>query len=126
MATANPLWGAPRVHGELLKLGLDVSESTVSRYMPRTRKPPSQTWRSFLDNHIGELISIDLFTVPTNRFQVLLFGHGPSPCTVDSSSVGWRPFLGKPPRGPCFEIAMLCQAGCGPRSSCIFAARASG
>ncbi len=71
MATANPLWGAPRVHGELLKLGLDVSETTVSRYMPRNRQPPSQTWRSFLDNHIGDLVSIDFFTVPTARFQVL-------------------------------------------------------
>ncbi len=67
MATANPLWGAPRVHGELLKLGLDVSESTVSRHMPRSRKPPSQTWRSFLDNHMGELVSIDFFTVPREK-----------------------------------------------------------
>jgi transposase InsO family protein len=71
MANANPLWGAPRVHGELLKLGLDVSETTVSRFMPRGRKPPSQTWRNFLDNHIGDLVSIDFFTVPTARFQVL-------------------------------------------------------
>ena len=51
MATANPLWGAPRIHGELLKLGFDLSETTVSRYMPRRRKPPSPSWRVFLNSH---------------------------------------------------------------------------
>lgn len=71
MAKSNPLWGAPRVHGELLKLGIDVSERTVSRCMPRTRKPPSQKWRAFLDNHIEELVSIDFFTVPTATFRIL-------------------------------------------------------
>ena len=71
MAGSNPLWGAPRVHGELLKLGIDISERTVSRWMPKRRKPPSQHWRSFLDNHIGELVSIDFFTVPTATFRVL-------------------------------------------------------
>ncbi len=71
MATVNPLWGAPRIHGELLKLGIEVSERTVSRYMPEQRKPPSQSWRTFLKNHVGDLVSIDLFTVPTARFQVL-------------------------------------------------------
>jgi putative transposase len=71
MAGSNPLWGAPRVHGELLKLGIDISERTVSRYMPKRRNPPSQNWRAFLDNHIGELVSIDFFTVPTATFHVL-------------------------------------------------------
>ena len=71
MATANPLWGAPRIHGELLKLGIEVSERTVSRYMPEQRKPPSQSWRTFLKNHMGDFVSIDLFTVPTTRFQAL-------------------------------------------------------
>jgi len=71
MATANPLWGAPRIHGELLKLGFDVSESTVSRYLPRRRKPPSPRWRTFLNSHASELVSIDFFTVPTARFHVL-------------------------------------------------------
>src|SRR5262245_11585270 len=52
MATANPLWGAPRIHGDLLKLGLDVSERTVSRSIPKRRSPPSQTWRTFLANHV--------------------------------------------------------------------------
>ena len=71
IANANILWGAPRVHGELLKLGIDVSERTVSRWMPRRTKPPSQTWRAFLDNHVGDLVSIDFLTVPTATFRVL-------------------------------------------------------
>ena len=71
MTQANPLWGAPRIHGELLKLGIDISERTVSRLMPKNRKPPSQTWRTFLDNHIREMVSIDFLTVPTATFRVL-------------------------------------------------------
>ncbi len=71
MCRANPLWGGPRIHGELLKLGLDVSEATVSKYMIRDRRPPSQTWRTFLDNHSKELVAIDFLTVPTARFRVL-------------------------------------------------------
>src|SRR6516162_1589979 len=71
MAEANPLWGAPRIHGELLKLGIEVAERTVSRLMPKRRKPPSQSWRAFLANHVNELISIDFFTVPTATFRVL-------------------------------------------------------
>src|SRR5215469_7119650 len=58
MAAANPLWGAPRIHGELLKLGIEISERTVSRLLPRKRRPPSQSWKTFLDNHAGELVSI--------------------------------------------------------------------
>jgi transposase InsO family protein len=65
------LWGAPRIHGELLKLGIDVSQATVTRYMVRHPKPPSQTWRTFLDNHVGGLVSIDFFVVPTATFAVL-------------------------------------------------------
>jgi hypothetical protein len=71
MAVANPYWGAPRIHGELLKLGIEISERTVSRLMPKYRKPPSQTWRAFLNNHVQDLVSIDFFTVPTDRFRVL-------------------------------------------------------
>ena len=71
MATANPLWGAPRIHGELLKLGIDVAERTVSRLMPKRRPQPSQTWRTFLANHVRDLVSIDFFTVPTARLRVL-------------------------------------------------------
>jgi len=71
MCRANPLWGAPRIHGELLKLGLDVSESTVSKYMIKDRRPPSQTWRTFLENHAKDLVAIDFLTVPTATFRVL-------------------------------------------------------
>ena len=63
MSQANPLWGAPRIHGELLKLGIEISETSVSKYMARSGKPPSQAWRTFLENHIGELVSIDFLTV---------------------------------------------------------------
>ena len=71
MATTNPLWGAPRIHGELLKLGIEVSKRTVSRWMPKRPKPPSQTWRAFLENHLKDLVSIDFFTVPSATFQIL-------------------------------------------------------
>jgi putative transposase len=71
MSQANPYWGAPRIHGELLKLGIKISERTVSRLMPRNPKPPSQTWSTFLDNHFKDLVSIDFFTVPTITFRVL-------------------------------------------------------
>ena len=71
MSRTNPLWGAPRIHGELLKLGIDVSQATVSKYMVRHRKPPSQTWRTFLKNHAQDIASVDFFTVPTATFRVL-------------------------------------------------------
>ena len=71
MSLENPLWGAPRVHGELQKLGIEVSQATVSKYLVRGREPPSQTWRTFLDNHNSDLISIDFLTVPTATFRVL-------------------------------------------------------
>ena len=71
MSRANPLWGAPRIHGEQLKLGLTVSQATVSKYMVRPRRPPSQAWRTFLKNHAPDLIALDFFTVPTATFRVL-------------------------------------------------------
>jgi transposase InsO family protein len=71
LATANTFWGAPRIHGELLKLGIDVAERTVSRLLPKRRIPPSQTWRTFLANHVRDLVSLDFFTVPTVRLRVL-------------------------------------------------------
>jgi putative transposase len=71
MAEANLSWGAPRIHGELLKLGIEISERTVSRLMPRRHTVPSQTWRTFLDNHVRDLVSVDFFTVPTARLHVL-------------------------------------------------------
>jgi putative transposase len=71
MNRENPLWGAPRIHGELLKLGIDIGETSVGKYIVRSRKPPSQTWRTFLENHVKSMVSVDFFTVPTIRFQVL-------------------------------------------------------
>jgi putative transposase len=71
MSSENPLWGAPRIHGELLMLGIEVSPASVSKYMTRHRKPPSQTWRTFLRNHMGDMASIDFFTVPTATFRIL-------------------------------------------------------
>ena len=70
ISQANPLWGAPRIHGELLKLGIEVSETTVAKYLIRTRKPPSQTWRTFLENHAKDIVATDFFTVPTATFRV--------------------------------------------------------
>jgi transposase InsO family protein len=71
MSTANPMWGAPRIHGELQKLGLKISQAAVSKYLGRRSKPPSQTWRTFLDNHRQTLVSVDFFVVPTVLFKVL-------------------------------------------------------
>src|SRR6516164_5751673 len=70
MAAANPIWGAPRIHGELQKLGFEISERTVSRLIPKDRKP-TQTWMTFLRNHVGQLVSVDFFTVATIRLGVL-------------------------------------------------------
>jgi putative transposase len=71
MSAANPRWGAPRIHGELGKLGIKVSETTVAKYMVRHRNPPSQTWRTFLANHIKDIVSADFFVVPTATFRLL-------------------------------------------------------
>jgi putative transposase len=71
MSLANPRWGAPRIHGELLKLGIQVSQATVAKYMVRHRNPPSQTWRTFLKNHMQTLVSADFFVVPTITFRLL-------------------------------------------------------
>jgi len=79
MCRANPLWGAPRIHGELLKLGIEISETTVSKYMIKRQGPPSQNWRTCLQNHTKELIALDFFTIPTATFRVLfvlvILGH---------------------------------------------------
>jgi transposase InsO family protein len=80
MSIENPTWGAPRIHGELLMLGIDIAEPTVSKYMVRPRKPPSQTWKTFLRNHVDDMVSIDFFTVPTATFRILyvlvILSHG--------------------------------------------------
>ena len=71
MSRQNSTWGAPRIHGELLTLGIQLGETSAGKYMVRRRMPPSQTWRTFLKNHVKELVSVDFFTVPTIGFQVL-------------------------------------------------------
>jgi transposase InsO family protein len=80
MNKENPLWGAARIHGELLKLGFEVAQSTVSKYMARRRGPPSQSWKTFLRNHADAIAAIDLCVVPTasfeNLFVFLVLGHG--------------------------------------------------
>ena len=80
MSKENPLWGAPRIHGELLKLGFALAESTVSKYMVKRRGPPSQGWRTFLRNHADAIAAIDLCVVPTLTFErlfaFLVVGHG--------------------------------------------------
>jgi hypothetical protein len=80
MSKENPLWGAPRIHGELLKLGFELAESTVSKYMIRRQGPPSQNWRAFLGNHADVIAAIDLCVVPTLTFERLfafiVLGHG--------------------------------------------------
>jgi putative transposase len=68
---ANPLWGTPRIVGELRKLGTNVAKSTVDKYRVRSRKAPSPTWKAFLKNHVNNLVSIDFFIVPTIRFKLL-------------------------------------------------------
>ena len=71
MQSDNVGWGAPRSHGELTKLGIEISQATVSKYMVHPRKPPSQTWRTFLANHAKDIAAIDFFTIPTATFRVL-------------------------------------------------------
>ena len=71
MCSENPLWGAPRIHGELLKLGFEISQSTVSKYMPRRPRDPDQSWKTFLRNHMHCTASIDFLVVPTITFKLL-------------------------------------------------------
>jgi transposase InsO family protein len=71
MSVENPLWGAPRIHGELLKLGFEVAQSSVAKYMVKRRGPPSQEWRTFLRNHAPDIAAMDLFVVPTIGFDLL-------------------------------------------------------
>jgi putative transposase len=79
MSRENLLWGAPRIHGELLMLGFDVAQSTAAKYMIKLRKPPSQTWKTFLHNHADAITAADFFVVPTISFQLLfvfvVIGH---------------------------------------------------
>src|SRR6478735_8249526 len=80
MSIANPLWGAPRIHGELVKLGIDIGQTSVAKYMVKRRDPPSQGWRTFLRNHADGIAAMDMFVVPTISFRLLygllIMGHG--------------------------------------------------
>jgi len=71
MSIENPLWGAPRIHGELLKLGFEVAQSSVAKHMVKRRGPPSQGWRTFLDNHAPDIAAMNLFAIPTIGFDLL-------------------------------------------------------
>ena len=93
MSAANPGWGTPRIHGELGKLGIKVSQTTVAKYMVRHRRPPSQTWRTFLNNHVKDLASADFFVVPTVTFR-LLFGES---ATAKTSTAGRQCDANAPP-----------------------------
>jgi len=80
MSVANPLWGAPRIQGELLKLGIEIGQTSVAKYMVRRRHPPSQGWKTFIRNHADGIAAMDLFVVPTISFRLLygllIMGHG--------------------------------------------------
>jgi hypothetical protein len=80
MGIANPLWGALRIHGELLKLGIAIGQTSVAKYMVKQRGPPSQGWKTFLRHHADGIAAIDLFVVPTISFRLLygllIMGHG--------------------------------------------------
>jgi hypothetical protein len=78
IAQANPLCCAPRIHGELLKLGIDVCQATVAKYIGRRRQPPSQTWSTLLRNHIGQIVAAD-FVVPTATYRPLIRPGAPRP-----------------------------------------------
>jgi putative transposase len=84
MSTANPLWGAPRIHGELLKLGISVSQSTVAKYVRRHPRQPSQTWRTFLTNHASQIMAADLFVVPSVTFRLLFV------LVIHRAGGGWK------------------------------------
>ena len=117
-----PLRGAPRIHGELQKLGIEISQATVSKYVVRLRKPPSQTWRTFLTNHVQTLVSVDFFTVPTATFKVLfvfvfvIFAHDRRRVVhvnvTDAPSAQWTAeqlvdaFPWETPRATCCATAM--------------------
>src|ERR1700756_5454587 len=87
MSIVNPLWGAPRIHGELLKLGIDIGQTSVAKYMAKRRRPPSQGWKTFLDNHADGIASMDLFVVPTISFRLL---YGLLILQHDRRQILWR------------------------------------
>jgi hypothetical protein len=87
MSIANPLWGAPRVHGELHKLGINIGQTSLAKYIVRQRHPPSQGWKTFIRNHADGIAAMDLFVVPTISFRLLFIDHGAWPA---ADSMVWR------------------------------------
>ena len=98
MSVENPLWGAPRIHGELLKLGFEIAQSSVAKYMVKRRGPPSQGWRTFLHNHAPDIAAMDLFVVPTIGFD-LLVRFSSSSCSVAEILSGSMSHHIQPPIG---------------------------
>ena len=99
MWRSNPTWGKPRIQAELNKIGIEVSDSTISKYRPSQDRPPSQSWRAFLDNHLRDVVAIDVFVVPTLTFRVLSFSSSCPTTGVASCTSTSRPRLrlGGPP-----------------------------
>jgi hypothetical protein len=93
MSTENLLWGAPRIHGELLKLGFSVAQSSVAKYMVKRHGPPSQEWRTFLRNHAPDIVAMDLFVVPTIGFKLL---YGFVIIRLDRRDIVWISVTTKP------------------------------
>ncbi len=93
MSRENPLWGAPRIHGELLKLGIEISQSSVAKYMGRRHRPPSQSWRTFLRNHAPHIAAVDLFVVPTIGFKLL---YGLAIIRLDRRHLVWTNVTANP------------------------------
>ena len=93
MSRENPLWGAPRIHGELLKLGIEISQSSVAKYMGRRHRPPSQGWKTFLRNHSPHIAAIDLFVVPTIGFKLL---YGLAILRLDRRHLVWTNVTANP------------------------------
>jgi hypothetical protein len=93
MSRDNPLWGAPRIHGELLKLGIDIAQSTIAKYMLRRRGPPSPGWRAFLRNHSAQIAAIDLFVIPTIGFKPL---YGLVILRLERRRLVWTKVTGNP------------------------------
>ena len=93
MSRENPLWGAPRIHGELLKLGLEIAQSSVAKYIERRRGPPSQGWKTFLRNHAPHIAAVDLFVVPTIGFRLL---YGLAILRLDRRHLVWTNVTANP------------------------------
>jgi hypothetical protein len=109
MSAENPLWGAPRIHGELLKLGFEVAQSSVAKYMVKRHGPPSQGWRTFLRNHAADIAAMDLFVTPTIGFDLLYaFSSSGWPAEISSGSTSHfiRPRTGSHARSRRHSLGM--------------------